>query len=105
MDDEQDDNRLPETIELPITDVLDLHSFRPSEIGELVREWLEQVHARGWQQVRIIHGKGKGVQRDLVRRILAADPRVLEYGDPPGHHGGWGATFVTLAGPPPVEGE
>lgn len=82
--------------ELEITDVLDLHSFRPSEVKELVAEYLDQAHAAGLTELRIIHGKGVGVQRRMVRALLERDPRVLAYGDPPGSSGGWGATWVTL---------
>lgn len=80
-----------------ITDVLDLHSFRPQEIGELVRDYLDLAYAKGFRQLRIIHGKGIGVQRERVRKILEKDPRVIRFGDPPGEAGGWGATWVELA--------
>ncbi len=85
-----------EPIELEITDVLDLHTFPPSEVEELVREYLGLAWDQGLRQLRIIHGKGTGTQRRMVRRILERDPRVVAYGDPPGEAGGWGATWVTL---------
>ncbi len=85
-----------EPIELEITDVLDLHSFRPSEVKDLVREYLEQAYEKGLRKLRIIHGKGTGTQRRMVRAILERDPRVVSYGDPPGEAGGWGATWVEM---------
>ncbi len=85
-----------EPIELEITDVLDLHTFPPSDVKDLVREYLDLAYEKGLRQLRIIHGKGTGTQRRMVRSILERDPRVVAYGDPPGHAGGWGATWVTL---------
>jgi DNA-nicking Smr family endonuclease len=88
----------PEFVEMEVTDVLDLHLFPPREVKELVRDYLDLAHEKGLRQLRIIHGKGIGVQRRMVRSILEKDPRVVSYGDPPGgFSGGWGATCVTLA--------
>jgi dsDNA-specific endonuclease/ATPase MutS2 len=87
---------LPETVELSPSDVLDLHSFPPHQIADLVREYLDAAYGAGFRHVRIVHGKGKGVQREIVRKILAADPRVVSFGDPPGEAGGWGATWVEM---------
>jgi DNA-nicking Smr family endonuclease len=87
----------PDTpIELTLTDVLDLHSFPPSEVADVVRSYLEVAEENHWSQVRIIHGKGRGVQRQTVRKILERDPRVTAFADAPGSAGGWGATLVTL---------
>ena len=86
----------PEVIELEITDILDLHTFSPREVKALVRDYLDLAHEKGLRQLRIIHGKGRGVQRRIVRSILEKHPRVLSYGDPPGEAGGWGATWVSL---------
>ncbi len=83
-------------IELEITDVLDLHTFPPSDVKDLVREYLDLAYDKGLRELRIIHGKGIGAQRRMVRTILERDPRVVGYGDPPGEAGGWGATWVTL---------
>jgi len=83
-------------VKLPITDVLDLHSFRPSDVPDVVREWLDAVYAEGFRAVRIIHGKGIGVQREMVRKLLLRDPRVEDFGNAPGEAGGWGATWVRL---------
>ncbi len=85
-----------EPIELEITDVLDLHTFPPSDVKDLVREYLDLAYDKGLRKLRIIHGKGIGAQRRMVRKILERDPRVVAYGDPPGEAGGWGATWVTL---------
>ncbi len=97
---EPDDSELDfqelEPIELEITDVLDLHPFPPSDVKALVREYLDLAYDKGIRELRIIHGKGIGAQRRMVRAILERDPRVVTYGDPPGHGGGWGATWVTL---------
>jgi dsDNA-specific endonuclease/ATPase MutS2 len=81
---------------LEITDVLDLHSFPPQETADLVRHWLDEVAARGLRELRIIHGRGAGVQREMVRSLLRRDPRVISFGDAPEAGGGWGATCVTL---------
>ena len=83
-------------VELPITDVLDLHSFRPAEVVEVVREDLEAAWGKGLRELRIIHGRGIGVQRQPVRTLLSRDPRVTGFGDAPAEAGGWGATWVRL---------
>jgi len=85
-----------ETLEIPITSVLDLHTFRPREVPDVVRDYLDEAFRRGIFELRIIHGKGIGQQRRAVRTILERDPRVTEFGDAPGGAGGWGATCVTL---------
>ncbi|MCB1008214.1 MAG: Smr/MutS family protein [Acidobacteria bacterium] len=101
-DDDADDpdSELERVVELPLTDVLDLHGFPPRHVGEIVRDYLDAAVARGWTTVRIVHGRGIGVQRAAVRAILERDPRVVEFGDLPGHQGGWGATSVELRPPP-----
>jgi DNA-nicking Smr family endonuclease len=94
-----EDERLQEgddPVELPITDVLDLHSFRPAEVAEVVREYLEAAWEKGLRELRIIHGRGIGVQRQTVRTLLSRDPRVTGFGDAPAEAGGWGATWVRL---------
>ena len=90
------EDELNTRIEVEITDTFDLHSFRPDEIGDVVRSYLAEAHARGFDSIRIIHGKGIGAQRKAVRNILGQDPRVLEVTDPPENAGGWGATCATL---------
>ena len=98
MDEEPRDDEWAEgqPIELEITDVLDLHSFPPSEVADLVRDWLDAAYGKGYRELRIVHGRGVGVQRQTVRTILERDPRVIELCDAPGEAGGWGATVVTL---------
>jgi DNA-nicking Smr family endonuclease len=85
-----------EPVRIPIEDVLDLHFFRPSEIREVVMDYLEEARAAGFRQVRLIHGKGKGVQRASIRSLLETIEWVSEFHD--GGHGGgeWGATVVVL---------
>jgi DNA-nicking Smr family endonuclease len=95
-DDDDEDFPGLEPVELPITDVLDLHSFRPAEVPDVVREYLEAAAAKGFRDLRIIHGKGVGVQRQTVRNLLARDGRVEAFGDAPLAAGGWGATWVRL---------
>lgn len=97
----RDTPREDDAVELEVTDVLDLHSFPPKEIGELVRDYLDLAVERGFAQVRIVHGRGVGVQRERVRRILERDPRVEAFGDAPGEAGGWGATWARLRSLPP----
>src|SRR5262245_40751025 len=87
-------------VELVVGDVLDLHSFPPGEVGELVRPYLDLAVERGFTQVRIVHGRGIGVQRDRVRRLLERDPRIEAFGDAPLEAGGWGATWARLRLPP-----
>ncbi|MBZ0113322.1 MAG: Smr/MutS family protein [Thermoanaerobaculia bacterium] len=85
----------PEAVRLEVTDVLDLHTFAPSEIGSLVRDYLDLAIEKGYREIRIIHGKGMGVQRDRVRKILAADRRVIRFGDAL-DPSSWGATIAQL---------
>jgi dsDNA-specific endonuclease/ATPase MutS2 len=85
-----------DAVELPIDGTLDLHAFQPRETRELVPEYLDLCRARGILTVRIIHGKGIGVQREIVRGILERHPGVVRFGHP-GDGGSWGATVVELA--------
>ncbi|MFN7963549.1 MAG: Smr/MutS family protein [Thermoanaerobaculia bacterium] len=85
------------TVEVPITDVIDLHSFAPRDVPAVVREYLDAAFERGLRHLRIIHGRGIGMQRQTVRTLLERDPRVIAFGDAPAEAGGWGATWVTLA--------
>ena len=85
-----------EPIELPITDVIDLHSFRPGEVADVVREYLDAAYAKGLRDLRIVHGRGIGVQRRMVRVALEKDARVVSFGDAAPEAGGWGATWVRL---------
>jgi DNA-nicking Smr family endonuclease len=83
-------------VPIPIEDSLDLHSFRPADVRSVVEEYLHAAHARGFRDVRLIHGRGIGVQRASVQALLAAHPLVLRYADAPEDRGGRGATLVTL---------
>jgi DNA-nicking Smr family endonuclease len=86
-----------EPVVLPITDALDLHPFSPRDIPSVVEEYLLACQERGFREVRLIHGRGRGVQRAVVRRLLARLPAVAAFSDAPPERGGWGATLVTLA--------
>ncbi len=83
-------------IEIPITDVLDLHPFRPKEVKDVVLDYLDAAYEQGLRELRIIHGKGMGVQRKTVRTLLERDPRVVEFRDGGMGGGEWGATIVLL---------
>ncbi len=88
------ENPFPDPVELEITDVFDLHSIPPRQTKAVLEEYLCQAHARGFRYLRIIHGKGIGVQREMARKVLARTPFVLEFRDAPPEAGGWGATIV-----------
>jgi dsDNA-specific endonuclease/ATPase MutS2 len=87
----------PEVVEVPITDTLDLHTFLPREVADVVRDYLDAAWEKGLRELRIVHGRGIGVQREIVRKVLERDPRVRAFHDAPPEAGGWGATLVTLA--------
>ncbi len=86
----------PEPVRIPITDIFDLHSVPPRDVREVVEEYLREAHRLGFKALRIIHGRGIGVQREMVRAVLARTEFVAAYGDAPAEAGGWGATIVTL---------
>jgi dsDNA-specific endonuclease/ATPase MutS2 len=90
------DNPFPEPVPLPIQDVLDLHTVSPRDVKAVVEEYLIETNRLGFKALRIIHGRGIGVQRELVRTVLAATPFVSSFADAPPEAGGWGATIVTL---------
>jgi len=85
-----------EPIRIPITDVFDLHAFQPKEVAAAVEAYLEEANRVGLKAVRIIHGRGIGVQRQIVRSVLASTPSVVAFHDAPPEAGGWGATVVRL---------
>ena len=85
-----------EPIRIPITDVFDLHSVPPRDVQAVVEEYLNEAHRLGLKALRIIHGRGIGVQREIVRAVLARTVFVHEFRDAPSEAGGWGATIVTL---------
>jgi len=86
----------PEPVEVPIEEALDLHAFRPAEIPAVVDAYLEAARERGFREVRLVHGRGRGVQRHRVQSALARDARVEAFADAPPGRGGWGATLVRL---------
>jgi dsDNA-specific endonuclease/ATPase MutS2 len=83
-------------IRIPITDVFDLHSVPPRDARPVVEEYLEEAHNLGLKALRIIHGRGIGAQREMVRQVLSSKDYVMDFRDAPGEAGGWGATIVTL---------
>ena len=85
-----------EVVRIPVDGVLDLHTFRPEEVADLVEEYLHTCLDEGIYQVRIIHGKGKGVQRRIVRSLLQKLDHVAAFRDAEESAGGWGATLVDL---------
>ncbi|HYH87553.1 MAG TPA: Smr/MutS family protein [Pyrinomonadaceae bacterium] len=99
-DEEADDvdafDPFPEPVRLEIGDVFDLHSIPPREVRAVVEEYLSEARRLGLRQVRIIHGKGVGVQREIVRGVLARTPFVERFADAPPEAGGWGATVVRM---------
>ena len=86
----------PEPVRLEITDVFDLHTIPPREVRVVVVEYLNEARRKGFRQVRLIHGKGVGVQRQTVRDVLALTPFVESFTDAPPEAGGWGATIARL---------
>ena len=83
-----------EPIIVPIEDSIDLHSFAPRDVVAVVEDYLDAAHAAGFREVRLIHGRGKGVQRAAVQRLLRSHPLVDRYWDAPESH--LGATLVIL---------
>ena len=83
-------------LRLSVTDVFDLHTVPPRDAEAVVEEYLQEAHRLGLRALRIIHGRGIGVQREMVRKICARTPFVAEFGDAPAEAGGWGATLVML---------
>lgn len=85
-----------EPVRIPITEVFDLHTVQPKEVADIVEAYLEEANRLGLKAVRIIHGRGIGVQRQIVRSVLARTPFVISFNDAPPEAGGWGATAVRL---------
>jgi dsDNA-specific endonuclease/ATPase MutS2 len=83
-------------VPLPITGELDLHTFRPEDLGELIPAYLEECVAHGLRDVRIVHGKGTGTLRETTRAILERSPLVESFRPGDTLSGSWGATIVTL---------
>jgi DNA-nicking Smr family endonuclease len=83
------------TMRVPIEDTLDLHAFRPEDVRSVVEEYVRAAHEAGFREVRLIHGRGRGVQRGLVQAALERHPLVVEFYDAPETH--LGATVARLA--------
>ncbi|HKX27080.1 MAG TPA: Smr/MutS family protein [Blastocatellia bacterium] len=91
-----DEDPFEEPVRLEIRDVIDLHPIPPRQVKAVVAEYLLEARSRGFRHVRIIHGKGRGVQREMVRKLLDRTPFVSSYEDAPPEAGGLGATIATL---------
>lgn len=87
----------PEPVALEVADVIDLHTFAPRDVKRVVEAYLEEARRACFLSVRIIHGKGRGVQRELVRKVLARTPYVRDFTDAPPEAGGTGATIAHLS--------
>jgi dsDNA-specific endonuclease/ATPase MutS2 len=94
--DEPEENPFPEPVDIEITDSLDLHSFSPQDIRAVVEAYLAEAHKEGFSIVRIIHGKGVGVQREIVRQVLSETDFVKSFKNAPEFSGSWGSTIVIL---------
>ena len=81
---------------LPIEDWIDLHAFAPRDVPSVVESYLEAARAAGWREVRIVHGRGKGVQKERVRQLLGRSPLVEHFEEATPERGGYGATVVRL---------
>jgi DNA-nicking Smr family endonuclease len=85
-----------DAVAIPLTGELDLHPFSPRDIPSVVEEYVRACHEKGLRHLRLAHGRGRGVQRAAVRRVLASLPEVRSFDDAPPGAGGWGATVVEL---------
>jgi DNA-nicking Smr family endonuclease len=88
-----------EPLILPIEDSIDLHTFSPKDVPSVVEAYLEAARAAGLEEVRIIHGRGKGVQKERVRQLLGRSEHVAHFEEATPDRGGWGATVVKLRAP------
>jgi DNA-nicking Smr family endonuclease len=95
----EDDEPVEGPFAIPLTGELDMHPFRPSEIPSLVEEYVRACRERGILRLRLAHGRGRGVQRAAVRRVLASMPEVVSFSDAEPQSGGWGATVVLVRAP------
>ena len=97
---EKEDEHDPEQlVEIPVEDSIDLHSFPPRDVPDVVDAYLEAASEKGFSEVRLIHGRGIGVQRDRVQKLLARHHLVAGFHDAPPDRGGWGATIAYLKTP------
>jgi hypothetical protein len=90
-------NDADDPVEIPIEDFIDLHPFSPKDIPRVVEDYLEAAYEAGFREVRLIHGRGIGVQRERVRSVLAKHPLVVSFQDATPERGGWGATLAFLS--------
>ncbi len=88
------ENPFPEPVEIEITDSIDLHSFQPRDVKAVVEAYLDEARKKGFRLVRIIHGKGIGVQKEIVRKLLAEKDFVKKFKNADEFSGNWGATIV-----------
>lgn len=88
------ENPFSEPVEIEITDSIDLHSFQPRDVKSVVEAYLDEARKKGFRLVRIIHGKGIGVQREIVRKVLAEKDFVKKFKNTDELSGNWGATIV-----------
>jgi len=91
---EDPENPFPEPVEIEITDSIDLHAFSPKEVKAVTEAYLEEARKKGFKLVRIVHGKGIGVQREIVRKVLSETDFVKSFKSGDEFSGGWGATVV-----------
>ena len=94
--DPHDDTPPDDPVVLPLQDHIDLHPFAPRDIPSVVEEYVWQCHEEGLREVRLIHGRGKGVQRRIVQSALEKNPLVESCHDAPPERGGWGATVAVI---------
>lgn len=92
----EDSTDQPPPVVVPIEDSLDLHAFAPRDVASVVDEYLRAAAGRGFTEVRLIHGRGRGVQRAMVQRLLSGHTLVARFFDAPAERGGWGATVAVL---------
>lgn len=91
---DENDSPFDEPFELEITDSIDLHAFRPKDVRSVLIAYLDEARAKGFRFVRIIHGKGIGVQREIVRKVLAESDLISGFKSGDEFSGGWGATIA-----------
>ena len=87
---------MDDPIEVPIEDSIDLHPFQPREIRDVALEYLVAARQQGFREVRLIHGRGIGVQREIIRSLLTTLPWVVAFQDADPAGGGWGSTIVVM---------
>ena len=92
----EEENPFPEPVQLEITDSIDLHSFQPRDVRAVVEAYLVEAFKKQFPIVRIIHGKGVGVQREIVRKVLSESDLVKSFKNAPEFSGSWGATIVQM---------